>query len=73
MDNYFKQLRSVQFSLKENQIWIKNGLKREFSKVLSGESERIKSGLDIDQDFKIASDILLDQKEYYKMLGVSEN
>ena len=70
IENYFNQLKLVQFSLDENQKWIKNGLLREFSRVIYGEKERIKAGLKEDSDYKKAVDILLNKNKYYKILNI---
>ena len=70
LEKYFEQLKLVQFSLEENQKWIKNGLLREFSRVIYGEKERIKAGLKEDFDYKKAKDLLLNKKKYYKVLNI---
>ena len=41
----------MQFSIPENKRWIINGLEREFSRVLSGEKERIKASLYEDDEY----------------------
>ena len=68
MNNYFEEIKKVQFSLDENQRWIKNGLERELSKVLGGEKERIKASLNEDIEYKKAVELILDLKEYYTIL-----
>ncbi len=68
MEEYFKQLKIVQFSLPENQKWIKNGLAREISRVIGNEEERIKVSLLEDSEYKRAVNIILDLKEYYLTL-----
>jgi len=68
MNNYFEQIKKVQFSLDENQLWIKNGLEREISKVLGGEKERIRASLKEDIEYKKAVELILDLKEYYTIL-----
>ena len=68
IDTYFKQLKSVQFSLPENQRLIKNGLARELSRVVSGEKERIRASLGIDLEYPKAVEIIKDLKEYYTIL-----
>jgi carboxyl-terminal processing protease len=68
MEKYFKQLKIVQFSLPENQKWIKNGLAREISRVIGNEEERIKVSLLEDSEYKRAVNIILDLKEYYLTL-----
>jgi carboxyl-terminal processing protease len=68
METYFRQLKIVQFSLPENQKWIKNGLAREISRVIGNEEERIKVSLLEDSEYKRAVNIILDLKEYYLTL-----
>ena len=58
----------VQFTLPENQRWIKNGLAREISRVIGNEEERIKVSLLEDSEYRKAVEILLDLKEYYSIL-----
>ena len=60
----------IQRVLEENQKWIKNGLLREFSRVIYGEKERIKAGLKEDADYKKAIELLLNQNKYYKILNI---
>ena len=68
MSSYFEQIKKVQFSLDENQRWIKNGLEREISKVLGGEKERIRASLNEDMEYKKAVELILNLKEYYTIL-----
>ena len=68
IDEYFNQLKSIQFSLPENERLIKNGLRREISRVVSGEKERIKASLQIDLEYLRAIEIILNLKEYYTIL-----
>ena len=68
MNSYFEQIKKVQFSLDENQRWIKNGLEREISKVLGGEKERIRASLNEDIEYKKAIKLILNLKEYYTIL-----
>ena len=68
IEKYFKQLKSVQFSLPENQKWIKNGLARELSRVIGNEEERIKVSLQEDAEYKEAVRIVKNLKEYYSIL-----
>ena len=70
LENHFSQLKLIQFSLSENQKWIKNGLLREFSRVIYGEKERIKASLKEDSDYEKAVDCLLDKKKYYELLNI---
>ena len=66
--NYFNEIKKVQFSLEENQKWIKNGLEREISKVIGGEKERIKASLNEDLEYRKAVDLILNLKDYYSIL-----
>ena len=68
MSSYFEQIKKVQFSLDENQRWIKNGLEREISKVLGGEKERIRASLNEDMEYKKAVELILNLKKYYTIL-----
>tara|TARA_B110000263_G_scaffold35022_1_gene26785 strand:+ start:335 stop:2017 length:1683 start_codon:yes stop_codon:yes gene_type:complete len=68
ISNYFEEIKKVQFSLDENQRWIKNGLEREISKVLVGEKGRIRASLNEDREYKKAIELILDLKEYYIIL-----
>ena len=68
ISNYFEEIKKVQFSLDENQRWIKNGLEREISKVLVGEKGRIRASLNEDREYKKAVELILDLKEYYIIL-----
>ncbi len=68
IEEYYSQLKLIQYSLPENQKWIKNGLLREMSRVVSGEKERIKVSLLEDYDYNKAVSILKNLKEYYTIL-----
>ena len=68
IEKYFTQMKNIQFSLPENQKWIKNGLARELSRVISGEKERIKVSLEEDIEYNRATEIILNLKEYYSLL-----
>ena len=65
---YFNQLKMVQFSLSENQRWIKNGIARELSRVIGNEEDRIEVSLLEDIEYHKAVDIIKDLKEYYSIL-----
>jgi len=67
---YFKQVKKVQFSMPENKKWIKNGLLREMSRILSGNKESIKVSLFEDDEYNKAVEILTDLKEYDSLLGL---
>ena len=68
IEEYYSQLKLIQYSLPENQKWIKNGLLREMSRVASGEKERIKVSLLEDYDYSKAVSVLKNLKEYYTIL-----
>lgn len=68
VENYFNEIKKVQFSLEENQRWIKNGLEREISKVIGGEKERIKASLNEDLEYRKAINLILNLKDYYSIL-----
>ena len=68
VENYFNEIKKVQFSLEENQRWIKNGLEREISKVIGGEKERIKASLNEDLEYRKAVNLILNLKDYYSIL-----
>ena len=70
MENYFEQVKLVQFSLPENQKWIKNGLLREMSRVISGEKERLRVSLYEDSDYNHAVELILDLQQYDSILGL---
>ena len=69
IEDYFSQLKNMQFSLPENRKWIKNGLLREISRIVGGEKERIRVSLFADEEYNRAVDILLNLKEYDSILG----
>ena len=68
IEEYFKQLKMVQFSLPENQRWIKNGIARELSRVVGNEKDRIKVSLSEDLEYQRAVEVIIDLKEYYSIL-----
>ena len=68
IEKYFNQLKMVQFSLSENQRWIKNGIARELSRVIGSEEDRIEVSLLEDIEYHKAVDIIKDLKEYYSIL-----
>ena len=68
IEKYFNQLKMVQFSLSENQRWIKNGIARELSRVIGSEEDRIEVSLLEDIEYHKAVDLIEDLKEYYSIL-----
>jgi carboxyl-terminal processing protease len=65
LDRFFAKERASQFDLPENVKWIVNGLEREFSRVVSGEQERIKVSLHLDSEYSKAVEILTNLNRYY--------
>jgi len=69
LDKYFNILRDIQIDLPENKEAIKNGLLREFCRLLFNEEKRIEVSLVNDIAYNKAVKILKDKNEYYKLLG----
>ena len=72
IDYYYQKERNRQFDDMENRKWIKNGLLREMSRIVSGEESRIKAGLKVDSGYHKAVGILRDQNKYYDLLTPAE-
>ena len=68
IDEYFHNKRDGQYWDPENIKWIKNGLLREMSLVVSGKRGRIRVSLFEDNVYQEAVDILLDLNRYYDLL-----
>ena len=68
IDEYFYNKRDGQYWDPENIKWIKNGLLREMSLVVSGKRGRIRVSLFEDNVYQEAVDILLDLNRYYDLL-----
>ncbi len=69
LDKYFSILRDIQIDLPENQVAIKNGILREFCRLLFNEENRIEVSLINDTVYYRAIEILKDKNEYYRLLG----
>ena len=69
LNNYFKRVKKLQFSLPENLLAIKNGLLREFSRVMYNEEKRIEVSLINDIEYNEAVEILNSKNEYFRLLG----
>ena len=69
LDEYFSILRDIQIDLPENQVAIKNGILREFCRLLFNEEKRIEVSLINDIVYNRAIEILKDKNEYYRLLG----
>ena len=65
VDKYYQNKRYGQYWDPNNVKWIKNGLLREMSLVISGKREQIRVSLIEDNVYQEAVDILLDINRYY--------
>ena len=65
MEKYYQRKRDKQYWNPNNVKWIKNGLLREMSLVISGAREKIRASLIEDNVYQEAVDILLDVNRYY--------
>ena len=68
LDEYYHTKRTGQFKDPEIEKWIKNGILREMSLVVSGEKERIRVSLFEDNVYQEAVIILSDMNRYYDLL-----
>ena len=68
VDEYYNKKRAGQYWDSKNIKWIKNGLLREISLVVSGKREKIRVSLFEDNVYQEAVDILLDSNRYYDLL-----
>ena len=68
VDEYYNKKRAGQFWDSKNIKWIKNGLLREMSLVVSGKGEKTRVSLFEDNVYQEAVDILLDSNRYYDLL-----
>ena len=68
IDAYIETVKKQEFYKDENQLLIKNGLLREFSRLISGEKERIKVSLFNDKEYLKALEII-NSNIYYEILG----
>ena len=69
IENYFKNIKQIQIDLSDNKRDIKNGLLREFCRLLFDEKKRIAVSLKNDIEYNKAVEILNEKNEYYKLLG----
>ncbi|MBI72605.1 MAG: hypothetical protein CMG61_04105 [Candidatus Marinimicrobia bacterium] len=69
IENYFKNIKQIQIDLSDNKRDIKNGLLREFCRLLFDEKKRIAASLRNDIEYNKAVEILNEKNEYYKLLG----
>ena len=68
VDEYYNKKRAGQYWDSKNIKWIKNGLLREMSLVVSGKGKKIQVSLFEDNVYQEAVDILLDSNRYYDLL-----
>ena len=68
LDRYYEKKRKRQFWNSDNIKWIKNGLQREMSLVVSGNKGKIQVSLFEDNVYQEAKDVLLDLNRYYDLL-----
>ena len=68
MNKYFEKQKKKQFKDSENIVWIKNGLEREFSRIIVNERARIGAALNVDSEYKEAVNILSEYDKYYSIL-----
>jgi len=73
VDEYYSKKRAGQYWDSKNIKWIKNGLLREMSLVVSGKGEKIRVSLFEDNVYQEAVDILLDSNRYYDLLEPQTN
>lgn len=71
LDKYYEGKKKNPFH-EPNIKWIKNGLKREISRVQAGERGRIRASLDEDIVYQKSVEILLDANIYYDYLTPAE-
>ena len=69
IEDYFKKIKQIQIDLSDNKRDIKNGLLREFCRLLFDEKKRIAASLKNDVEYNKAVEILNEKNEYYKLLG----
>ncbi len=68
LEDYFDEVKVLQYSDKENIKWIQNALLREMSLVLGNEKEKIKVSLYNDIEYLKAVDLILNKSEYNKFI-----
>ena len=68
LDNYFNEVKVMQYIDEENIKWIQNALLREMSSVIGNEKEKIKVSLYNDIEYLKASELILNNYEYNKLI-----
>ena len=61
LEDYFDEVKVLQYSDKENIKWVENALLREMSLVLGNEKEKIKVSLYNDVEYLKAVDLILNK------------
>ena len=72
LEDYFDEVKVLQYSDKENIKWVENALLREMSLVLGNEKEKIKVSLYNDVEYLKAVDLILNKSEYNKFIYPSD-
>ena len=72
LENYFDEVKLLQYSDRENIKWVENALLREMSLVLGNEKEKIKVSLYNDVEYLKAVDLILNKSEYNKFIYPSD-
>ena len=68
IEDYFDEVKVLQYNDRENIQWIENALLREMSVVLGNEKEKIKVSLYNDIEYLKAAELILDQLEYNRLI-----
>jgi len=69
IENYFNEVKLLQYNDKENIQWIENSLLRELSLVLGNEKEKIKVSLYNDVEYLKAVELILNRTEYIEIIS----
>ena len=73
IDDYFNEIKVLQYIDKENIKWIENSLLREMSLVLGNEKEKIKVSLYNDAEYLKAKELILNFNEYNNYISPKIN
>lgn len=68
LENYFDEVKVLQYNDNENIQWIENSLLREMSLVLGNEKEKIKVSLFNDVEYLKAAELILNKNDYNKLI-----
>ena len=69
LNEYFNEIKLLQYNDLDNIRWIENALLREFSSVLGGEKEKIKVSLLNDKEYLKAAEIILNNELYEEIIN----